>query len=138
MYTSMYECLETLRRTLATYEMHVMIGGQPLSSERDNVTDIYHHIDFLLAEQQRLMQGITLDTGNPVSMVRSDAGVLDSAAEASFVQMIQLLRKENVTLKLMELLQRWLDEHVHMTEIERFMGLIVDTFAHLLKSRGRE
>ncbi|MBB6020013.1 two-component system response regulator YesN [Paenibacillus sp. JGP012] len=135
-YTSMYECLETLRRTLATHEIHVMIGGQPLSSERDKVTDIYHRIGSLLAEQQRLMQGITLDTGNPVSMVRSEAGVLDRAAEASFVQMIQLLRKENVTLKLTELLQRWLDEHVHMTEIERFMGLIVDTFAHFFEEQG--
>ena len=90
----------------------------------------------ILSEQQRLKQGIVLDTGNPVSMARSETGCLDPVQESAFVQMIQARQKERFALKLSELLNRWAEENVHMTEVDRFIGLIVDTFAHLYEEQG--
>lgn len=83
-----------------------------------------------------MKQGMVLDTGSPVSMARSETGCLDLVQESAFVQMIQARQKERFALKLSELLNRWAEENVHMTEVERFIGLIVDTFAHLYEEQG--
>lgn len=135
-FSSMHECLESLRRHLITYQMDTMIGGQLLSSDSGHVPEVYHQITSILSAQQRLNQGLALDTGNPVSTARLESGCLNSALESTFVQMIQAYQKDRFALKLSEMLNRWAEEHVHVREVERFIGLLVDTFAHLYEEQG--
>ncbi|MEK4274138.1 response regulator transcription factor [Paenibacillus sp. FSL R7-0026] len=135
-YSSVHECLESLRRHLVAHDIDAIIGGQLLFAESGNLPELYHRMSSILSEQQRLKQGIVLDTGNPVSMARSETGCLDPVQESAFVQMIQARQKERFALKLSELLNRWAEENVHMTEVDRFIGLIVDTFAHLYEEQG--
>lgn len=136
MYSSVHECLESLRRHLLSHDYDAIIGGQLLFAESGNLPELYHRMSSIVSEQQRLKQGLALDTGNPVSMARSETGCLDSVLEAAFVQMVQARQKERFALKLSELLNRWAEENVHITEVERFIGLIVDTFAHLYEEQG--
>lgn len=136
-YSSVHECLESLRRHLVAHHIDAIIGGQLLFAESGNLPELYHRMSSIVSEQQRLKQGIVLDTGNPVSMARSETGCLDAMQESVFVQMIQARQKERFALKLSELLNRWAEQNVHMTEVERFIGLIVDTFAHLYEEQGR-
>ncbi|WP_339199616.1 response regulator [Paenibacillus sp. FSL P4-0176] len=135
-YSSVHECLESMRRHLVAHDIDAIIGGQLLFAESGNLPELYHRMSSILSEQQRLKQGIVLDTGNPVSMVRSETGCLDPVQESAFVQMIQARQKERFAFKLSELLNRWAEENVHMSEVERFIGLIVDTFAHLYEEQG--
>lgn len=137
LYSSMHECLESLRRHLVMHNMDAIIGGQLLSSsDSENLPQLYHQITSILSAQQRLNQGLALDTGYPVSTARLETGCLDSALESTFVQMIQAYQKDRFALKLSEMLVRWAEEHVHVREVERFIGLLVDTFAHLYEEQG--
>lgn len=135
-YSSMHECLESLRRHLLEAGMDVMIGGQLMSADSEQLPELYYRITSVLTSQQRLKHGLVLDMGNPVSIVRSETNGLDSSLESTFVHMIQGCRKEAFALKLSELMNRWTEENVHWTEVERFVGLVVDTFAHLYEERG--
>ncbi|PQP81396.1 two-component system response regulator [Paenibacillus sp. PCH8] len=136
LYLSVHECLEALRRHLVAHDMHAIIGGQLLLAESDNLPELYHRMSSLMSAQQRMKQGLALDTSNPVSMARAETGCLDSVLECAFVQMIQARRKEKFILKLSELLNRWSEKNVHVTEVERFVGVVVDTFAHLYEEQG--
>ncbi|WP_128102100.1 response regulator [Paenibacillus sp. DCT19] len=135
-YSSMHECLESLRRHLLEAGMDGMIGGQLMSADSDQLSELYYRITSVLTTQQRLKHGLVLDTGNPVSIARSETNGLDSSLESTFVHMIQGCRKEAFALKLTELMNRWTEENAHWTEVERFVGLVVDTFAHLYEERG--
>ncbi|MFC9708818.1 response regulator [Paenibacillus sp. NPDC056933] len=137
LYSSVHECLESLRRHLYAQGMDTTIGGQPAWSETDdNLSELYHQISFILLTHQRLNNGLVLDTRNSVTMTRTEAGCLDSISESSFVHMIQAHQKEQFALKLSELMNQWREENVHVKEVERFIGLVVDTFAHLIEEQG--
>ncbi|MGX1830902.1 response regulator transcription factor [Paenibacillus taichungensis] len=136
LYSSVHECLESLRRHLVAQGMDTTIGGQLLWSESVNLSELYHQISSILSMHQRLNNGLVLDSGNHVSIVRTEAACLDPTLEFSFVQMIQARQKEQFALKLSELMNRWTEENVHVKELERFIGLIVDTFAHLVEEQG--
>ncbi|WP_338543842.1 response regulator transcription factor [Paenibacillus tundrae] len=135
-YSSMHECLESLRRHLYEEGLDGIIGGQLMSADVDQLPELYYRITSILTTQQRLKHGLVLDTGNPVSMARSETSCMDSLLESTFVHMIQACRKEAFALKLSELMNRWAEENAHWTEIERFVALVVDTFAHLYEERG--
>ncbi|MGF9696216.1 response regulator transcription factor [Paenibacillus sp. MABNR03] len=136
LYSSVHECLESLRRHLIAHNMDAIIGGQLLSSESVHLPELYHQIASILSAQQRLKQGLALDTGNPVSMARLESGCLNSVLESAFVHMMQNHQKDRFTLKLSELQDRWAEDNVHVKEVERFIGLVVDTFAHLYEEQG--
>lgn len=131
MYSSIYESLESLRRFLETRGMKSAIGGQLQSGEPGKLPELYYRISGILNEQQRIHQAIVLDTDVPISIVRSGSGSVEQAASASFVEMIRGRRKEQFMLKLAEQLAKWEDRNVRLAELERFIGLLVDTFAHL-------
>lgn len=135
-YSSLYECLESVRRHLSKQGMDVMIGGQLLTGESGRLPELYHRISGIIGEQQRINQGCALDTGNPVSLARSETGSMGIAPETDVVRMIQRNQKERFQLKLSELLVKWKENNVQLAELERFIGLLVDTFAHLLEERG--
>ncbi|WP_440119437.1 response regulator transcription factor [Paenibacillus sp. QZ-Y1] len=136
LYSSTHECLESLRRHLVAHDIDVIIGGQLLFAEFGNLSEYYHRISSILSAQQRLKQGMALDTGNPVSLARTEVVCLDSVLESAFVHIIQAHRKEQFALKLSELMVRWAKENVQMKEVERFIGLVVETFAHLYEEQG--
>ncbi|MGC5772261.1 response regulator transcription factor [Paenibacillus pabuli] len=136
LYSSVHECLESLRRHLHAQGMDSSIGGQVAWSETVNLSELYHQISFILSTHQRLNNGLVLDTGNSVSMTRSESGGLDSISEPAFVHMIQAHQKEQFVLKLSELMNQWMEENVYVKEVERFIGLVVDTFAHLVEEQG--
>lgn len=135
-YSSVHECLESLRRHLAVQGVDTIIGGQGVGAETVNLPELYHQISSILSTHQRLNHGMVLDSGNPVSMARSEPGSLNSILELDFVHMIQAHQKERFALKLSELMNRWTEENVHVKEVERFINLVVDTFAHLNEEQG--
>ncbi|MFE6076273.1 response regulator [Paenibacillus sp. NPDC057886] len=136
LYSSVHECLEALRRHLVAQGMDTTIGGQLVWSETVNLSELYHQISSILSMHQRLNNGLVLDSGNLFSIARTEAGCLDSVLESAFVHMIQARQKEQFALKLSELMNRWTEENVHVKELERFIGLVVDTFAHLVEEQG--
>ncbi|HBU82875.1 MAG TPA: two-component system response regulator [Paenibacillus sp.] len=136
LYSSVHECLESLRRHLVVQGMDTIIGGQVVGSETVNFPELYYQISSILSTHQRLNHGLVLDSGKPVSMARSEAGSLNSILELDFVHMIQAHQKERFALKLSELMNRWTKENVHVKEVERFINLVVDTFAHLNEEQG--
>ncbi|UPK41622.1 response regulator transcription factor [Paenibacillus pabuli] len=136
LYSSVHECLESLRRYLVVQGMDTSIGGQLVWSESVNLSELYHQVSSLLSMHQRLNSGLVLDSGNPFSIARTESGCLDSVLESAFVHMIQARQKEQFALKLSELMNRWTEENVHVKEMERFINLVVDAFAHLVEEQG--
>ncbi|KOY16542.1 response regulator transcription factor [Paenibacillus xylanivorans] len=136
LYSSVHECLESLRRHLVAQGMDTTIAGQLVWSESVNLSELYHQISSILSMHQRLNNGCVLDSGNPVSITRTEAGCLNSTLELAFVHMIQARQKEQFALKLSELMNRWTEDNVHQKELERFINLVVDTFAHLVEEQG--
>lgn len=137
-YSSFYECLEATRRHLAVHGMEAMIGGQLHCPDPGRLPELYYRTSGILTDQQRLMQGIVMDTGMSASQMRPAAGSMDSVRLEAFVQMIKECRKEKFLLKLNEQTTKWVEEQVRMVEVERFIGLLADSFAHLCEERGGE
>ncbi|MFD1176636.1 response regulator [Paenibacillus puldeungensis] len=138
MYSSIYECLESVRRHLVGHGMDAIIGGQLLSSESGRLPELYYRASGMLSEQQRITQGFVIDTGTSASQAGIVENLMEPTTLTAFVQMIREQRKEQFALKLTEQMVKWAEEHVRVAEVERFLGLLVDTFARLCEERGAE
>ncbi|MGZ7442562.1 response regulator [Paenibacillus sp. TH7-28] len=136
MYSSVYECLESARRHLHARGMDVMLGGQVLAPEPEKLPELYHRVSAILNERQRIMKGTVLDTGLPVAELEPGEGGMEPHVVSGFADMIRGRRQEQFALKLTEQLAKWGEENVRLADLERFVGLLVDTFAHLYEERG--
>lgn len=136
MYSSVYECLESARRHLHDCGIDAMLGGQVLSPEPEKLPELYHRVSSILNERQRIMKGGVLDTGLPVPDAKQGEVGMEPHVAFGFADMIRGRRKEQFALKLMEQLAKWGEENVRLADLERFVGLLVDTFAHLYEERG--
>lgn len=130
-YSSLYELLESARHQLEDRGILVSIGGQREPTEPGQLTELYYRIADLLKEQQRTGRGVAIDTGAALSRLRSGDGQLFPALSAGFTELIRGRRKEQFRLRLAEQLAKWESDGVHLVELERFVGLLVDTFSLL-------
>lgn len=135
-YSSIYECLETMRRTLSQQGLEFTIGGQLLTAEAGRLTDIYYRMSGLVEEHQRLMQGSVLDTGALVAQTPPTDDTLESAKALALSQMIREQRKDQFILKLTEQMANWTDSQVRLAEVKQFIGVIVETFAQQFEEKG--
>lgn len=138
MYSSIYECLESVRRHLVGHGMDATIGGQLLTSESGRLSELYYQASGMLSERQRITQGLVIDTTASASQEGTARNCMEPATLTAFVQMIREQRKEQFALKLTEQMAKWAEEHVRVAEVERFLGMLVDTFARLCEERGAE
>ena len=137
-YSSLYELLETARRQLEDRGILVSIGGQREPAEPGQLAELYYRISDLLKEQQRTGRGVAIDTGAALSQLRSEEGRLSPALSVGFTEMIRGRRKEQFRLRLVQQLAKWESDGVHLVELERFVGLLVDTFSLLSAEQDTE
>ncbi|WP_410771703.1 response regulator [Fontibacillus sp. BL9] len=137
-YSTVYECLESARRHLYNQGVDVTIGGQLQPAEPGKLPELYYRMTEMLNEHQRINQGTVLDSGVPISQVRSESDSGDPFLATSFVEMIRSRRKDQFMLKLTEQLAKWSGENIRLAELERFIGLLIDTFAHFTAERDSD
>jgi len=137
-YSSLYELLECARRQLEDRGISASIGGQREPAEPGQLAELYYRIADLLKEQQRTGRGVAIDTGAPLSRLRAGDERLSPALSVGFTELIRGRRKEQFRLRLVEQLAKWESDGVHLVELERFVGLLVDTFSLLSAEQDPE
>ncbi|MDU4694861.1 MAG: response regulator [Paenibacillus sp.] len=130
-YSSVYECLESIRCTLEKAGLSATVGGQQQAGDPDRLPEFYHRVSGILDERQRIHQGVVIDTEiSPApALGGSDNLDLDRATAAAFTELILGRRKEQFLLKLNEQLIKWAGENIRLAELERFVALLVDAFS---------
>ncbi|RCX20576.1 two-component system response regulator YesN [Fontibacillus phaseoli] len=137
-YSTVYECMESARRHLYSHGIDATIGGQLQPAEPGKLPELYYRLTEMINEHQRINQGTVLDSGVPLSQIRSESENGDPFLAANFVEMIRGRRKEQFELKLTEQLAKWSGENLRLAELERFIGLLIDTFAHLITEQDSD
>ncbi|MEF2966805.1 response regulator [Paenibacillus sp. M1] len=138
-FSSLYECLESVRRHLHAHGLAAIVGGQPPSPESGRLPEMYHRLSGIVDQQQRIAEGFAVvDTGVPTSRPESAGGSIDAYTADTFAELIRGRRKEQFTLKLTEHLAKWADGNVRVAELERFVGLVAGTFAQMYAERGSD
>ncbi len=138
MYSTVYECLESTRRHLSMQGIEVTIGGQFQSVEPDKLPELYYRVTEMINENQRIHQGSVLDSGASLVRTGTENEIIDSFLTVSFGEMIRGRRKEQFKLKLTEQLAKWSGGNVRLVELERFIRLLVDTFAHFFSEQDAD
>ncbi|WP_059050155.1 response regulator [Paenibacillus senegalimassiliensis] len=128
-YSSVYSCLEAIRRSLGERGLQVAVGGQMQPADPGGLLEAYHRISGILDEGQRIHQPIVVDTEVSLPLIHSESAGLDRATGAIFVELIRNKRKEQFLLKLNEWLGKWRGEPIRLAELERFIGVLTGTFA---------
>lgn len=64
-YSSVYECFESIRRTLEAEGLPVSVGGQLQSGDPDKLPELYHRVSGILDKEQRIHHGVVIDTETP-------------------------------------------------------------------------
>lgn len=128
-YSSVYECLESVRRDLEIAGLSATVGGQLQAGDPDRLPELYHRVSGILDERQRIHQGGVIDTEIPQALGGPDSPDLDRATAAAFTELILGRRKEQFLLRLNEQLTKWAGDNIRLAELERFIGLLVDAFS---------
>lgn len=128
-YSSVYQCLESVRKTLEAAGLAATIGGQLLSGDPDRLPELYHRMSGILDERQPVHQGIVVDTEIPHALGHLEGSELDRATAAAFTELIVGRRKEQFLLKLNEQLVKWSSDNIRFAELERFVALLTDAFS---------
>ncbi|WP_018750137.1 response regulator [Paenibacillus sanguinis] len=128
-YSSVFSCLETVRRSMEALGLEAAVGGQLQSSDPVDLPKDYHRISGILDEAQRIHQPIVVDTEVSLPIIQPDSHGLDRAEASMFIELVRGKRKEQFLLKLNESLGKWQGENIRLIELERFIGLLVDAFA---------
>ncbi|MUG85105.1 response regulator [Paenibacillus timonensis] len=135
-YSSVYECFESIRRTLEAEGLPVSVGGQLQSGDPDKLPELYHRVSGILDKEQRIHHGVVIDTETPHGLGGLDSPELDRATAAAFTELIQGRGKEKFLLKLNEQLAKWAVDNIRLTELERFVALMVDAFSQAWNDQG--
>lgn len=128
-YSSVYECLESVRRALEIAGLSATVGGQLQAGDPDRLPELYHRVSGILDERQRIHQGVVIDTEIPQALGGPDSPDWDRATAAAFTELILGRRKEQFLLRLNEQLTKWAGDNIRLAELERFVGLLVDAFS---------
>ncbi|MDN4068629.1 response regulator [Paenibacillus vini] len=137
-YSTVYECLESARRHLSIQGIEVTIGGQLQPAEPGKLPELYYRMTEILNEHQRIHQGAVLDFGVFFSQTGSEKETIEPVFAISFVEMIRGRKKEQFKLKLVEQLTKWSGENIRLADLERFVALLIDTFAHVISEQNTD
>lgn len=134
-YPSVIECMDSIRRHLFAHGVHASISGQFQPVAHDQLSESYQMLSGLLNRQLSIVTPLLLDASYQASQGVAGNGDMEKLAE-SFAEMIHQRQKERFTLKLSEQLKKWQSENVRISELERFISVITDTFGSLLSERN--